>query len=113
MIDTSRVQPTGRGKKSGIFRFDVRQYFVPLVGTLRRRCGGTEVDISARKIFRLWFFLYPFGYNFRCTRNLTALTSFYKKNSTPQRLGTFSAIFLRVAEKSQVRAFFARSTYQR
>jgi hypothetical protein len=37
----------------------------------------------------------------------------FKKDITPQRFDTFSAMFLRVAEKSQLRAFFARSTYQR
>jgi hypothetical protein len=37
----------------------------------------------------------------------------FKKDFTPQRFGTFSAIFLRVIETSQNRAFFARSTHQR
>jgi hypothetical protein len=38
---------------------------------------------------------------------------FFPKDFTPQRFDPFSAIFLRVAEKSQFRAFFAPSTDQR
>jgi hypothetical protein len=47
--------------KKGIFRFDVRQEIYIRSScrnaeTGRKSCGGTEVDISARKIFRLCFF---------------------------------------------------------